>query len=167
MMGVTGAGKTTVGKILARRMGWRFLDADVFHSHANIDKMKRGIPLTDRDREPWLDAIHSELLSCAAKNQNAVLACSALKQSYRDRLAAGLDFRVCYLKGTYEEIQKHLAARRVHFAGEEILAGQFADLQEPRDAVTLEVYESPERLAEEAFQKLKLDQRNARGDTQE
>jgi len=156
VMGVTGAGKTTVGKILARQMRWTFLDADSFHPPANVEKMRHGIPLTDQDRDPWLAAIHARLVNYAANNQNAVLACSALKQSYRERLAVGVDLRVCYLKGTHSEMRKHLAARQGHFAGEAILVAQFADLEEPLDAVVLEVNRSPEALAHEALRKLNL-----------
>src|SRR5271163_3527440 len=137
--GVTGSGKTTVGRLLAQRLGWLFLDADDFHPAANIEKMKHGVPLTDEDREPWLGAIHAELLRCAAKKQDAALACSALKQSYRERLAAGVEVRICYLKGTYREIAARLRRRSGHFAGEAILAGQFADLEEPGDALVVRV----------------------------
>ena len=156
VMGVTGAGKTTVGKLRAQQLGWLFLDGDSFHPPANIEKMHRGIPLTDQDREPWLAAIHAELVNCTAKHLNVVLACSALKQSYRDQLAAGLDLRVCYLRGAYDEMKKHLASRRGHFAGEAILAAQFADLQEPRDAVVLRVNQSPQEIVRQALQQLNL-----------
>jgi|SRR5271155_2307643 gluconokinase len=156
VMGVTGSGKTTVGKLLAQRQGWLFLDADGFHPAANIEKMKHGIPLTDADREPWLAAIHAELLKCAAENKDAVLACSALKQSYRERLAGGVELRICYLKGTYREIAARLQSRTGHFAGEEILGGQFADLEEPRDALDLRVSETPEEIVEDVLWKLKL-----------
>ena len=156
VMGVTGSGKTTVGKLLAQRLGWLFLDADDFHPAENIAKMKRGIPLRDEDREPWLTAIHAELLECAAKNKDAVLACSALKQSYRERLGAGVELRICYLKGTYQEIGVRLQSRTRHFAGEGILAGQFADLEEPRDALVLRVSEPPEEIVGDVLRKLKL-----------
>jgi len=156
VMGVTGSGKTTVGKLLAQRLGWLFLDADAFHPAENIEKMKHGVPLTDQDREPWLAAIHAQLLKCAAKNQDAVLACSALKQSYRETLAAGVELRICYLKGTYREIAARLQSRTGHFAGEGILAGQFADLEEPRDALVLRVSETSEEIVGDVLRKLKL-----------
>jgi gluconokinase len=156
VMGTTGAGKTTVGKLIAHRLRWTFLDADDFHPPANIEKMKHGIPLTDADRAPWLANINSRLLQLSEEGRNAVLACSALKQAYRDTLSAGLDFRTVYLRGTYEEMRKHILARRGHFAGESILAGQFADLEEPTDALTLDVAGTPDELAKQAIEKLHL-----------
>jgi gluconokinase len=156
VMGVTGAGKTTVGKLLAQRLGWQFLDADDFHPPQNIEKMKHGIALTDADREPWLAAIHAALFDYAAKNQSVVLACSALKKKYRETLAAGLDMRICYLKGSFEEISWHIEHRTGHFAGEAILAGQFADLEEPDDALVLNSSAAPEENVREALGKLNL-----------
>jgi gluconokinase len=156
VMGTTGAGKTTVGKLIAHRLRWAFLDADDFHPPANIEKMKHGIPLTDADRAPWLANINSRLLQLSEEGRNAVLACSALKQTYRDTLSAGLDFRTVYLRGTYEEMRKHILARRGHFAGESILAGQFADLEEPTDALTLDVAGTPDEIAMQAIEKLHL-----------
>jgi gluconokinase len=156
VMGVTGSGKTTVGKLLASRLGWVFLDADDFHPAENIQKMQRGVALTDADRWPWLDAIHAELLKCAAKKQAAVLACSALKQSYRERLAAGVELRICYLKGTYREIAARLRRRSGHFAGEAILAGQFADLEEPGDALVVRVGDTEEEIVGDVLGWLKL-----------
>jgi gluconokinase len=156
VMGTTGAGKTTVGKLVAERLNWTFLDADDFHPPANIEKMKHGVPLTDADREPWLASIHSRLQQLSAEEHNAVLACSALKQSYRDALSAGLDFRIVYLRGTYEQMRKHILARLGHFAGESILAGQFADLEEPTDALALEVAGTPGDIASQAIAGLGL-----------
>ena len=158
VMGTTGAGKTTVGELIAQKLGWDFLDADDFHPPANIEKMKHGIPLTDVDRVPWLANIHARLKQLSAAGKNAVLACSALKQSYRDTLAAGLDFRIVYLRGTYEQMRQHILARHGHFAGESILAGQFADLEEPTDALTLDVVGTPGSLADQAIAGLGLSQ---------
>src|SRR5215467_192741 len=134
-MGTTGAGKTTVGRLLAEDLHWPFLDADDFHPAASVEKMRRGIPLDDADRVPWLAAIHSELVRQTALGKSCVLACSALKQSYRDAISANLEVKIVYLKGTYAEMRAHILARHGHFAGEGILAGQFRDLEEPHGAV--------------------------------
>jgi len=144
VMGVTGSGKTTVGKMLASRLGWVFLDADNFHSAENVEKMRRGIPLSDADRGPWLAAIHAELVKCAGEKVDAVLACSALKESYRERLVAGVEMRIVYLKGTYGEIAARLQRRTGHFAGDGILAGQFADLEEPQGALVVRIGDAKE-----------------------
>jgi gluconokinase len=144
VMGVTGSGKTTVGKMLASRLGWVFLDADNFHSAENVEKMRRGIPLSDADRGPWLAAIHAELVKCAGEKVDAVLACSALKESYRERLVAGVEMRIVYLKGAYGEIAARLQRRTGHFAGEGILAGQFADLEEPQGALVVRIGDAKE-----------------------
>ena len=156
VMGTTGAGKTTLGKLLSAQLGWIFLDADDFHPPANIEKMKHGIPLTDADRVPWLENIHAELVRLSREGKNAVLACSALKQSYRDRLSAGVDLKIAYLRGTYEQMRRHIEARHGHFAGESILAGQFADLEEPHDALVLDVSREPEQLSAEIVAQLRL-----------
>src|SRR5258708_23724351 len=105
LMGTTGAGKSTVGKILAARLRWTFLDADDFHPQANIDKMHHGIPLTDADRLPWLEKIHTELLRQTQSGKNIVLACSALKQSYRDLLSSAVDMRISSLRGTSQAMR--------------------------------------------------------------
>lgn len=156
VMGTTGAGKTTVGKLLAQQLGWTFLDADDFHPPANIEKMKHGIPLTDVDRAPWLAAIHEASTRQGGMGMNCVLACSALKESYRETIGAGLTMRTVYLKGAYEEMRAHILARHGHFAGEAILAGQFADLEEPRDAIVVSVQRTPEEIAREVRRELKL-----------
>ena len=129
--------------MLAKELGLLFLDADDFHPPENIAKMKQGIPLSDADRVPWLTAIHKELTRQDTAGKGCVLGCSALKQSYRDTLSAGLNTRVVYLKGTYEEMRAHILARHGHFAGEGILAGQFRDLEEPKDAIVISVSRKP------------------------
>jgi gluconokinase len=142
--------------MLAHKLGWPFLEADDFHSAANVAKMKQGIPLTDEDRAPWLSAIHAELVRQSEAGKSCVLGCSALKQSYRDTLGAGLDMRTVYLKGTYEEMRAHILARRGHFAGEGILAGQFQDLEEPTDAIIIPVKQTPGEIVGQILSKLKL-----------
>jgi gluconokinase len=114
------------------------------------------VVLSDVEREPWLGAIHAELLKCAGENKDAVLACSALKQSYRERLGAGVEMRVCYLKGTYREMAERLERRTGHFAGEGILAGQFADLEEPRDALVLRAGDAAEENVGVVLRALKI-----------
>ena len=156
IMGVTGSGKSTVGKLMAERLAWVFLEADEFHSPENIAKMRNGIPLTDADRLPWLDAIHARLVALHAEAQDVVLACSALKRSYRQRLAKNLPIELVYLKGSPVLIGKRLRERRGHFAGAAILAGQFADLEEPREAFTLPVELPPEDIVRKILQHLSL-----------
>jgi len=155
-MGTTGAGKTTVGKLLSAQLGWSFVDADDLHPPANIEKMKQGIPLTDADRLPWLQKIRADLEQLNGDGKNVVLACSALKHSYRELLSSGLEMRVVYLRGSYEEMRRHIAGRHGHFAGEAILAGQFADLEEPQDALLLDVSGTPQAITEQAIRRLNL-----------
>jgi gluconokinase len=154
VMGVTGSGKSTVGNLLAKRLGWQFADADDFHSTANKDKMKHGIPLTDADRMPWLAALHEQIAKWAAAKSSAVLACSALKQSYREALGRGPEVKFVYLKGTYHLIDDRLLARKGHFADDHILAAQFADLEEPMDAITVDIGPSPEKIVDEICPRL-------------
>jgi gluconokinase len=157
VMGPTGSGKTTIGSLLAARLGWAFVDADEFHSAANKDKMHRGIPLTDADRLPWLQSIHDQIERWLAEKRSVVLACSALKQSYRNLLWSGSsDIRLIYLKGSYDLIHQRLLARKGHFANEHILAGQFADLEEPADAITVDIGPSPEEIVDQLCARLKL-----------
>ncbi len=156
VMGVTGSGKTTIGNLLARRLGWEFADADDFHSPANKEKMHKGIPLTDADRLPWLAAMHDQIAKWVALKQNVALACSALKQSYRQLLWNGPEVRFVYLKGSYELIAERLRARKGHFADGHILAGQFAGLEEPSDAVVVDIGVSPEEIVDEISRRLGL-----------
>jgi gluconokinase len=156
VMGVTGSGKTTVGSLLAKRLGWEFADADDFHSAANKDKMHRGFPLTDADRIPWLAAIHDYLALAASEHRSIVLGCSALKQSYREQLFQGLDARLVYLKGSYELIDQRLEQRKGHFADDHILAAQFADLQEPTDAIVVDISGEPAQIVDEICRQLNL-----------
>lgn len=154
VMGVTGAGKTTIGRLLAERLGWQFADADDFHPAANVEKMKHGIPLNDDDRRPWLDRLRREIDSWIAAGRNVVLACSALKRSYRAQLAAGPQVQFVYLKGSRDLIAERLRARHGHFAGEQILAGQFADLEAPQDAIIVDIAATPEQIVAEIRTKL-------------
>jgi gluconokinase len=157
VMGVTGSGKTTVGNLLAEQLGWEFADADSFHSAANVEKMRLGIPLGDADRAPWLDSLNHAIKQWIAEQRNVVLACSALKKSYRARLAAGSDVKFVYLKGSYDLIYKRLQLRHGHFASEKILAGQFADLEEPDGAITVEIDQPVEAIVAAIKRKLGVD----------
>jgi len=149
VMGVVGAGKTTIGKLLAAQRGWEFADADDFHPQANVEKIRNGIPLTDADREPWLDRLRTEILDWIGSHRNVVLACSALKRSYRAKLQAAPEVRFVYLKGSAATIADRLRVRHGHFAGEAILASQLADLEEPEGAITVDISKPPEQIAAE------------------
>lgn len=157
VMGVVGAGKTTVGKLLASRLGWEFADADDFHPASNVEKIRKGVPLTDQDREPWLDRLREAIERWIAADKNVVLACSALKRSYRAKLCAGPQVRFVYLKGTAALIAERLRSRHGHFAGESILASQMADLEEPENAITVEIRDTPEQIIDEIWKGLQLE----------
>lgn len=155
-MGVVGAGKTTVGTLLAKKLGWTFLDADDFHSAANREKMHLGIALTDADRLPWLHAIHDELIRASARLENVVLACSALRQSYREILCDGLPVRLVYLRATTEQLHRNFAARNGHFAGENLVPSQFAALEEPAEAIVEDIAGTPEEISANVGRRLAL-----------
>jgi gluconokinase len=139
LMGVTGSGKTTVGRALAQSLGWAFYDADDYHPPANVAKMASGVPLTDNDRWPWLDRIADMLGRVQANGSHAVLACSALKQTYRDRIARAGDVHFVYLKGDLATIEARLAARRHKYMPASLLPSQFATLEEPADALVVDI----------------------------
>jgi gluconokinase len=149
VMGVTGSGKTTVGRLLAEQLGWAFADADDFHPRANVEKMERGIPLNDVDRAPWLERLRVQITNWIANGRNAVLACSALKRTYRQELSVGPEVRFVYLKGSPKLIAQRLRLRRGHFADEKILAGQFADLEEPEAGIAVDISQTPEKIVAE------------------
>ena len=136
VMGVSGSGKTTIGEALAAQLGWRYLDADDYHPPENVAKMAAGTPLQDEDRWPWLQEINLVLRS----QKDAVLGCSALKDAYRQRLAAGLqDYRIAYLKGSFELLSRRAAGRKHRFMPASLLKSQFETLEPPRDAIVVDV----------------------------
>jgi gluconokinase len=143
VMGVSGVGKSTVGLELARRLNCDFVDADDYHSPENIKKMSGGNPLTDEDRQPWLQTLHRLLLGFQSKKKDVVLACSALKQKYRDVIDDQLAVKWVYLKSPESDIRERLAHRQGHFANPELLRSQLEILEEPTNAITVLVRGNP------------------------
>jgi len=157
LMGVSGSGKTTVGLALSRALGWPYFDADDYHPAGNVEKMRAGTPLTDADRWPWLDRLNELLRARQVRGESAILGCSALKQAYRDRLANGLEaLRWVHLEGSFELIQSRLQARKGHYMPATLLQSQFATLEAPTDAVTLDIRANPEALARQVIDALGL-----------
>jgi gluconokinase len=149
LMGPAGAGKTTVGERLAESLGWRFLDADEFHSPDNVERMRRGIGLTDADRAPWLRAMHDALRDLHARGESVVLACSALKEEYRRALVPGdaaNDVRFVYLRATEPVLRERLVHRSGHYAGPALLSSQLATLEEPREALWIDASSEPSEI---------------------
>lgn len=140
LMGVAGSGKTTIGTLLAKRLGWNFYDADGFHPAENVAKMSKGTPLGDEDRVPWLAALNKLISASLQANRPAVLACSALKDSYRQQLLEGTQgVQIVYLKGSYELIWSRLTLRKDHYMKPNMLRSQFEALEEPTGALVVDV----------------------------
>jgi gluconokinase len=157
LMGVSGSGKTTVGRVLARRLGWSFKDADDLHPQHNIEKMRSGLALTDDDRRPWLEAVRELVERCLAENRNAVIACSALKQAYRELINPDpARVRLVYLKGSREVIAERMARRRGHFFDPGLLQSQLETLEEPTDAIVADISGAPEQIADRIVAALAL-----------
>jgi gluconokinase len=148
LMGVSGSGKTTVGRGLADALGWAFYDGDDFHPRSNVEKMARGEPLDDEDRAPWLERLRELIRACLARGESAVVACSALKRSYREYLLIDDAVKLVYLKGDYELIEDRLENRRGHFMKPDMLDSQFAALEEPRRGLTVDISLPPEKIIE-------------------
>lgn len=150
IMGVSGCGKTNVGQFLAAQLGWDFYDADDFHPPQNIAKMAKGIPLNDSDRAPWLAALHDLISSSLEKNRPGVLACSALKERYRQQLLKdNADVQLVYLKGSYDLIWSRMSARKDHYMKPEMLQSQFETLEEPENALTIDISMPVEEIVRE------------------
>jgi len=156
-MGVAGAGKTTVGNLVASQLAWEFADGDDYHPAANVEKMRNGIPLSDADRAPWLEILRSMIANWVGLGKSGVLACSALKRAYRERLQVSPEVRVVYLKGSVALLQRRMRARLGHFMTERMLESQLATLEEPEDAVVVDVDRSPEEIVAEIRRKLLLE----------
>ena len=160
VMGVSGSGKSTIADRLAARLGWRYEDGDRFHPPANVAKMSAGQPLTDQDRGPWLQAIADEIDRLAAAGQRAVIACSALKRSYRNILVHGRDdVRIVFLNGTQDLIAERLAARKGHFMPPGLLASQFKTLEPPQPSerpITVSIDAPVEAIVDDIINQLKV-----------
>lgn len=156
VMGVAGAGKTTIGRLLADALGWQFEDADSYHSPENVQKMAAGIPLTDADRAPWLESLRSIVQSWVSNNQSGVLACSALKQSYRERLQVSPRVRIVYLRGPIELIRERMNLRVGHYMKPELLQSQFDTLEEPADAVVADASGTPAEIVQQIRARLNI-----------
>jgi gluconokinase len=156
LMGVTGSGKTTIGRLLAAQLGWKYFDADDFHSAANIAKMHNGIPLNDEDRMPWLESLSELIRSSLENGENIVLGCSALKESYRAYLVLDESVRLVYLQGSYELIHQRLSERHGHYMNPKLLDSQFETLEEPADALRVDISPSPEEIVKTIREDLNL-----------
>jgi gluconokinase len=160
VMGVSGSGKSTIAEHLAARLGWRYVDGDLFHPPANVAKMSAGHPLTDDDRWPWLRAIAAEIDRLAAAGERAVVACSALKRAYRDILVHGRDdVRIVFLDGTQDLIAKRLAARKGHFMPPGLLDSQFKTLEPPQPSerpITVSIDASVDGVVDDIVRQLEL-----------
>jgi carbohydrate kinase (thermoresistant glucokinase family) len=148
LIGPMGCGKTTIGKLLSRKLGWPFYDGDDFHPPQNVEKMRQGIPLDDNDRMPWLKALRSEIKTWLNTGQRALLACSALKQQYRDIL--GIDQKQVisvYLKGSFDLLQERIGTRQHPYMNKQLLQSQIEALQAPEGGLTVDISHSPEKIA--------------------
>ncbi len=159
IFGVSGAGKTTVGELLARELDWHFLEADDFHPEVNIEKMRSGHPLTDEDQAPWLERLRDQIKRSLTAGECTVLACSALKRKYRQRLRVDDEVKLVFLRGSYALISEQLSHRRGHFFDPALLQSQFDDLEEPKpdeSALTIELGRTPHELVKEIKEELRL-----------
>jgi gluconokinase len=148
IMGVSGSGKTKVGSLLAIRLNWMYYDADNFHTKENREKMMNGIPLTDEDRTDWLRKLRGLIERTIEKKQNMILACSALKESYRQTLRVNEEVRFIFLQGTYAQIEARMKERKGHFMKPEMLKSQFEILDEPEEALKVDISKTPQEIVE-------------------
>jgi gluconokinase len=147
LMGVSGSGKTTIGQLLASKLDWPFFEGDDFHSAGNIEKMAQGIPLTDDDREGWLDSVANQIKLLESKSRSGVLACSALKDSYRKKLASeAKSVRFVFLHGDYELVRERLESRKGHYMKSTLLQSQFDILEEPENSLEIDIKNSPQQI---------------------
>lgn len=159
LMGPMGCGKTTIGKMLAEKLGWPFYDADDFHPKENLEKMQTGIALTDEDRKLWLEKLRANIQRWLKHGQSTILACSALKQAYRDILGVNQStVRTVYLKGSYELLRKRLEERQHPYMDKNLLRSQLDTLEEPKDGLTVDISATPEIIVGTIIKSLKLNQ---------
>lgn len=155
IMGVSGSGKSTIGQLLSQELGWQFYDGDDFHPLENIEKMKHGIPLNDVDREPWLKGLRRLIENLQKQQENAIIACSALKENYRELLQNNDDNIIwIYLKGSFEKIRERLQHREGHFMKVEMLNSQVESLETPTKAIIVDISLSPIEIVEEIISHL-------------
>ena len=145
-IGVTGAGKSTLGRLTAEALGWPFYEGDDYHPAVNLEKMRRGEALTDGDRQPWLESLRDLIAAAAARGENGVLACSALKHSYRELLRSGGAVSFVYLQADHAVIEERLRQRRGHFMNPSLVGSQFGTLEAPKDELTVDTTLSPEEI---------------------
>lgn len=159
LMGPMGCGKTTIGKILGKKLGWPFYDADDFHPKENVEKMRAGIALTDEDRKLWLKKLHANIQRWLKNRENTILACSALKQTYRDALGVNQStVRTVYLKGSYKLLRKRIEGRQHPYMDKNLLESQLGILEEPRDGLSVDISKTPEIIVSTIIKNLKLSQ---------
>jgi carbohydrate kinase (thermoresistant glucokinase family) len=159
LMGPMGCGKTAIGKMLAKKLGWPFYDADDFHPKENVEKMRAGIALTDEDRKLWLEKLRANIQRWLKHRQSTILACSALKQAYRDILGVNQStMRAVYLKGSYSLLRKRLEERQHPYMDKNLLRSQLDTLEEPKDGLTVDISATPEIIVGTIIKSLKLNQ---------
>ncbi len=159
LMGVSGCGKTTIGKLLAADLNIPYYEGDAFHPDSNVDKMSAGLPLSDKDRKSWLNTLALLIFKKIEKGEDGILACSALKKHYRDQLRVSPgEVRFIYLKGDYDLIYSRLQGRRNHYMPADLLRSQFNDLQEPEDAITVRIDQTPTEINSEIITQLSTTQ---------
>jgi gluconokinase len=154
VMGVSGSGKSTVGKAVSKKFGWRFYEGDEYHPVENVEKMKNGFPLNDDDRLPWLISLRNIIEQAIEKKENIVISCSALKEAYRKILKVNDEVRFIYLKGSYDLIRKRMEARENHFFKPDMLKSQFDTMEEPDDAVVIDISGSTQKIIDDAIAKI-------------
>jgi carbohydrate kinase (thermoresistant glucokinase family) len=159
LMGPMGCGKTTIGNMLAEKLGWSFYDGDDFHPQKNVEKMRAGIPLTDEDRKIWLEILHGNIQRCLKEKVDTILACSALKQAYRDILGVDQNaVRTVYLKGSYELLRKRVEERQHPYMDKNLLRSQLDTLEEPKDGLTVDISATPEIVVSAIIDHLNLNE---------